>query len=107
MSVWEQRQYDAPLAGPQASQGRDRQPHVASRSILQALYFCCISNFYFYVSFVIYTIFIQVSFCKLDHFLSATILVISAIILNYVFVITGISKHVCFSNLNNYSSLFP
>ena len=28
MSVWEQRQYEAPLVGRQASQGRERQPSV-------------------------------------------------------------------------------
>ena len=38
MSVWEQRQYDAPLAGRQASQGRERQPSVAARSIWEAVY---------------------------------------------------------------------
>ena len=37
VSVWELRQYDAPLAGKQASQGRERQPPVAARSISQAL----------------------------------------------------------------------
>ena len=38
MTVWEQRQYDAPLGGWQASQGRERQPCVAARSILEAPY---------------------------------------------------------------------
>ena len=38
-SVWEQRQYDAPLAGRQAIQGREQHPSPAARSIWQALYF--------------------------------------------------------------------
>ena len=38
LSVWEQRQYDAPLVGRQANQGRERQPSVAARSIWEALY---------------------------------------------------------------------
>ena len=38
-SVWEQHQYDAPLAGRQASQGRERQPSVAALSIWEALYY--------------------------------------------------------------------
>ena len=38
MSVWEQRQCDAPLVGRQASQGREQQPSVAARSIWEALY---------------------------------------------------------------------
>ena len=37
VSVWKQRQYDAPLAGRQASQGRERQPSVAARSIWVAM----------------------------------------------------------------------
>ena len=37
VSVWEQRQYDAPLVGRQASQGRMRQPSVAPGSIWEAL----------------------------------------------------------------------
>ena len=37
VSVWEQRQYDAPLAGRQTSQDRERQPSVAARSIWEAL----------------------------------------------------------------------
>ena len=36
--VWEQRQYDAPLAGRQARQGRERQPSIAARTIWKALY---------------------------------------------------------------------
>ena len=38
MSVWEQRQYNAALAGWQASQGSKRQPSVAAHSIWEALY---------------------------------------------------------------------
>ena len=38
VSVFEQRQYDAPLAGRQASEGRERQPSVAARIIWEALY---------------------------------------------------------------------
>ena len=38
MSVWEQRQYDATLDGRPASQGRERRPSVAARSIWEALY---------------------------------------------------------------------
>ena len=38
MSVWEQHQYDAPLAGWQASQGREQQVSVAALSIWEALY---------------------------------------------------------------------
>ena len=37
VSVWEQRQYGAPLVGGQDSQGRERQPSVAARSIWEAL----------------------------------------------------------------------
>ena len=37
--VWEQLKYDAPLAGRQASQGREQQPSVAARSIWMTLYF--------------------------------------------------------------------
>ena len=39
MSVWEQRQNNAPLAGWPASQGRERQPSVAAGGILEALCF--------------------------------------------------------------------
>ena len=39
MSVWEQHQYDALLAGRQASQGREQQPSVAAHSIREAVYF--------------------------------------------------------------------
>ena len=39
VSVWEQRQYDAPLAGVQASQGRERKQSVAALSIWEALYY--------------------------------------------------------------------
>ena len=38
VSVWEQRQYDTPLAGRQAIQGRERQPYVAARSIWEAAF---------------------------------------------------------------------
>ena len=38
VSVWEQRQYDAPLVGRKASQGRERQPSLDARSIWEALY---------------------------------------------------------------------
>ena len=38
--VWEQRQYDAPLADRQASQGREQQPSVAAHNIWEALYYC-------------------------------------------------------------------
>ena len=38
MSVWEQRQYDAPLVGRQTRQGHERQPSVAAHSIWEALY---------------------------------------------------------------------
>ena len=38
VSVWEHRQYDVLLDGRQASQGRERQPSVAVRSIWEALY---------------------------------------------------------------------
>ena len=36
--VWEQHQYDAPLASRQASQGHEWQQSVAARSIREALY---------------------------------------------------------------------
>ena len=39
MSVWEQRQYDTPLAGRQASQGHERQPSICMRNIWESLYF--------------------------------------------------------------------
>ena len=39
VSVCKQRQCDALLVGPQASQDRKRQPSVAACSILEALYF--------------------------------------------------------------------
>ena len=42
VSVWEQRQYDAPLVGRQASQGREGQPSVAARSIWETLYMMAI-----------------------------------------------------------------
>ena len=38
VSVWEQRQYDVPLGGRKANQGRERQPYVAARSIWEDLY---------------------------------------------------------------------
>ena len=38
LSIWEQRQYDTPLVGQQASQDRERQPSVAARNIWEALY---------------------------------------------------------------------
>ena len=37
-SVWEQQLYEAPLGGGPASQGRERQPSVAARSIWMTLY---------------------------------------------------------------------
>ena len=36
--ITEQRQYDAPLIGRHASQGREGQPSVAEHSIWEALY---------------------------------------------------------------------
>ena len=38
VSVWEQLQYADPLVGRPGSQGRKRQPSLATRSILEALY---------------------------------------------------------------------
>ena len=38
MSVWEQRQYADPLVGRPGSQGRERQPPVAARSVWEAMY---------------------------------------------------------------------
>ena len=38
VSVWEQRHYGDPLVDRQDSQGRERQPSVAARSIWEALY---------------------------------------------------------------------
>ena len=38
VSVWEQRQYADPLVGKPTSQGRERQPSLAARSIWEALY---------------------------------------------------------------------
>ena len=38
VSFWKQRQYDGPLAGQQASQGRDRHPSVCTLSIWITLY---------------------------------------------------------------------
>ena len=38
VSVWEQRQYDAPLGSRQASQGCKWQPSLAAHSIWEALY---------------------------------------------------------------------
>ena len=38
MSIWEQRHYDGPLSGQQASQGRERQPSVCACSIWMTLY---------------------------------------------------------------------
>ena len=46
-SVWEQRLYANPLVGRPASQGRERQPSVAARSVWGALYVFfnnCIDN---------------------------------------------------------------
>ena len=40
VSVWEQRQYDAPLVGRQASQDRERQQSVAAHSVWEVLYVC-------------------------------------------------------------------
>ena len=40
MSVWEERQYVEPLVGKPDSQGRERQPSVAARSIWEALDKC-------------------------------------------------------------------
>ena len=39
VSVWEQRQYADPLVGKPASQGREREPSVAARSIWEALHY--------------------------------------------------------------------
>ena len=44
VSVWEQRQYADPLVGKPASQGRDRQPSVAARSIWE-LCICTIQSY--------------------------------------------------------------
>ena len=58
MSVWEQRQYDAPLDGRQASQGCERQPSVAVRSIWEDLYMRRARSFTYY-----FFIFLAVSYC--------------------------------------------
>ena len=39
VSVWEQRQYDVPLPGGQASQGHEQEPSTATHSIWEALHY--------------------------------------------------------------------
>ena len=39
VSVWEQRQYNAQLAGWPGSQGRERQPSVDARIVWEAMYY--------------------------------------------------------------------
>ena len=47
VSVWEQRDYNGPLAGQQASQGRKWQPSVCARSIWMTLYKHFLGKVYF------------------------------------------------------------
>ena len=54
--VWEQRQYDAPLGGGPASQGREQQPSVAVHSIWMTLYLLnypfSLIKVYFFLSYI-------------------------------------------------------